>query len=51
MPVSTLLQFTGGNVFAGSASFQANFEKAYKKFFEEINKRGKSHKKHRERYQ
>ena len=43
-------QFETGNVFAGSATFQARFEDAYKRFFDEINKRGKSHKQYRERY-
>ena len=45
-----VLQFNAGNVFAGSATFQARFEEAYKRFFDEINKRGKSHSQYRERY-
>lgn len=42
--------FTQGNPFAGSQSFQRNFEEAYKFFYEQMNQRGKAHGKQRERY-
>ena len=41
--------FTPGNPFASSSNFQRNFEQAYKKFYDQMNNRGKEHKKQRER--